>query len=617
MMTVLGEDHCQFAEDKGTGIVHVICFSDFFSNVVIISVLDTDDCRPVGGVALTTAQRVFDEVEDASVLIGNAPFKPFVCSALRLSHLEINAGWAEIRISRRGGEVEAANVRIAAPGVAVPSPTVFSNEALRLTVEHLCAAGLPLARALAFANLMATAAAGATSPTPASTIAGDVATDPAAATIAPHFDADFYRAAYAEATPEGAATSAAALLRQYCEDGWRQGRNPSPFFDTAYYLATNPDVVEAGVNPFWHYIVAGREEGRRGYPPDRHRRAMLRILPTLEEGASPQPPLAITRISRARLTEALALEPSDQGAEGLEGGLRGVVVAIDHGVAAVPTGGGGVLLPNERRRFIDRGYRYIHLRPGAPSSASHRDEPAGSLIEVSVDGERVGLSDYADLADVLAEDLGAQTLHRVFTVHGILGHDVAGVVAVQRALRPVRNCFWVQDFSSLCANPLLLRNDLSFCGAPPPDSLACGVCLYGEARRRHLPLMTRLFKAIDFEVMAPSRSALDLWRGAALLPSVSTAVLAQSHLVEQGMRRLLGDDDALLGLPNAPVRVAFVGNPSFQAGWEVFEELVQTLQGCFSYRFHHFAPPGASGHWRVSPRCPSLRRMAPKRRASQ
>ncbi|MEE3624938.1 hypothetical protein UCD39_13195 [Nitrospirillum sp. BR 11752] len=575
------------------GILRVLCFSDFSSNVVIIFPLHGDDCRPIGSVTLTTAQRVFDQVEDVSVLIGNTPFKPFVCSALRLSHLEIDAGWAEIRISHPGGEVEVANVQIAAPGVAVPSPTAFSNEALRLTVDHLRVSGLPLAHALAFANLMAVSAAAGAFPDRAPAVAGDAPADPVAAAIAPHFDADFYRVAYPEALSDGAATSAAALLRQYCEAGWRQGRNPSSSFDTAYYLATNPDIVEAGVNPFWHYIVAGKREGRRGYPLDRRRRAMLRILSTLEkrDAAPAHPPLAVTVMSRARLTEALALGRSVQGAEAAEGNLRGVVVAIDHGVAAVPMGGASVQVPNEQRRFSALGYRYIHLRPRVSSSVIQGDETAGNFIEVSVDGERMGLSDYADLADILAERLGVHTLHRIFVVHGILGHDVVGVIAVQRALQPARNCFWLWDFSSLCANPLLLRNDLSFCGAPPPDTPACGVCLYGKARRRHLPLMTQLFKAIDFEVVAPSRSALDLWWRTATLPFGSSVVLAQSHVIEQGGRRLLGGDDALPGLPDAPVRVAFVGSPSFPDGWEVFEELVQTLQDCFSYRFYHFAPP--------------------------
>jgi hypothetical protein len=41
-----------------------------------------------------------------------------------------------------------------------------------------------------------------------------------------------------------------------------EGFNPRPDFDTLYYLASNPDVAKAGINPFIHYLLHGREEGR-------------------------------------------------------------------------------------------------------------------------------------------------------------------------------------------------------------------------------------------------------------------------------------------------------------------------------------------------------------------
>ena len=44
--------------------------------------------------------------------------------------------------------------------------------------------------------------------------------------------------------------------------GWREGRNPNAFFDTNYYLASNPDVAASGVNPLVHYDLHGWKEGR-------------------------------------------------------------------------------------------------------------------------------------------------------------------------------------------------------------------------------------------------------------------------------------------------------------------------------------------------------------------
>ena len=48
----------------------------------------------------------------------------------------------------------------------------------------------------------------------------------------------------------------------YLNHGVREGRNPSPLFDSGWYLAQNPDVRGAGINPLVHYLKHGAAEGR-------------------------------------------------------------------------------------------------------------------------------------------------------------------------------------------------------------------------------------------------------------------------------------------------------------------------------------------------------------------
>jgi capsular polysaccharide biosynthesis protein len=45
--------------------------------------------------------------------------------------------------------------------------------------------------------------------------------------------------------------------------GWREGRNPSPAFDIAAYKGAYPDVAASGYNPLLHYVLRGESEGRR------------------------------------------------------------------------------------------------------------------------------------------------------------------------------------------------------------------------------------------------------------------------------------------------------------------------------------------------------------------
>jgi hypothetical protein len=51
-------------------------------------------------------------------------------------------------------------------------------------------------------------------------------------------------------------------LTHYMSAGAQEGRDPSGAFDTAAYLAANPDVAAAGVNPLLHFLHSGVHEGR-------------------------------------------------------------------------------------------------------------------------------------------------------------------------------------------------------------------------------------------------------------------------------------------------------------------------------------------------------------------
>ena len=51
-------------------------------------------------------------------------------------------------------------------------------------------------------------------------------------------------------------------LEHYLLYGWKEGRDPSPKFGTAFYLRQYPDVLANGMNPLLHYLRHGQSEGR-------------------------------------------------------------------------------------------------------------------------------------------------------------------------------------------------------------------------------------------------------------------------------------------------------------------------------------------------------------------
>ena len=72
------------------------------------------------------------------------------------------------------------------------------------------------------------------------------------------FDEQYYLSTY----PELAVVE--DCFQHYMTIGWKEGRNPSRDFDTSFYLRNEGDIRQAEINPFRHYILHGRREGRRG-----------------------------------------------------------------------------------------------------------------------------------------------------------------------------------------------------------------------------------------------------------------------------------------------------------------------------------------------------------------
>jgi len=72
------------------------------------------------------------------------------------------------------------------------------------------------------------------------------------------FDAEFYAEEYPDVL-----LSRELLLAHFCEIGWKEGRNPNPYFDVVTYLLEHPDVAASPTNPFIHYLLRGKREGRR------------------------------------------------------------------------------------------------------------------------------------------------------------------------------------------------------------------------------------------------------------------------------------------------------------------------------------------------------------------
>ena len=101
--------------------------------------------------------------------------------------------------------------------------------------------------------------------------------------VATHFDANYYLASNEDVRDAGIDP-----LTHFIVWGWREGRNPSYSFDTNHYLKNNPDVAAADVNPLVHYVQFGAKEGRAPLRLlDGWRRQLDASIPLRQRAADP------------------------------------------------------------------------------------------------------------------------------------------------------------------------------------------------------------------------------------------------------------------------------------------------------------------------------------------
>jgi hypothetical protein len=361
----------------------------------------------------------------------------------------------------------------------------------------------------------------------------------------------------------------------YYYTGWRENRNPSRFFSTEYYLSTNADVKRSDANPFWHYLVAGRAEGRLPRRLGGWRRDALAAAKEPHrrtEGYLLKPE---RRLSAAKLAEALTAAFSG----------RGCAISVSHDSYVSVIGGTQIFIADEQQKFNRQHVAYLHLSPIKPL-LTLADHSPDFDVRVTLDGEILGGTKLHHVTRVLRKIRLKSSGSVNFIIHCVFGFSVEDLVALHSSLNPHKSLFWLHDFSSICEGFNLLRNDIAFCGAPEPTSLACRVCIYGENRTRHVSRMRELFERCRFTVVAPSQSTLDIWRDATAYKNDESVVHPHWKFVETNRKRITKEDEK--------VSVGFLGYPSTSKGWPVFLELLDQCQDDERYTFFHLAARNTS-----------------------
>jgi hypothetical protein len=400
-------------------------------------------------------------------------------------------------------------------------------------------------------------------------------------TLRTEFNTDYYLAVYPDVAAAGIEP-----LTHFIERGWREGRNPNSFFSTSEYLAENADVAEAGINPFVHYLTAGRLEGRSPKSSLGFRYDVLLGQASMDQRMAGAPEVpewrAGSRQQLLRVFSALA-----------RSGQRSLYVSVSHDNFTENVGGVQLCLRREADAFERRSVDHIHFFPGRNVLVTNREDQ-DPLTGVLVNGVVAGYFRASTIAEVCRETIGAGAAwaRRSFAIHSLLGHNVASLAAILKSMRIAGGYFWLHDYASVCAGLQLLRNDVEFCDAPPPSSVTCDLCVYGERRRVQMQDHADFFAQFRLTVLAPSQSALDIWRAATPLRADGGArVHEHCRLVARPAIPEPERGDRIAG----PARVAFLGLPAVHKGWPVYRELLMRFAGDPRYAFFHLGMQEESG----------------------
>ena len=122
--------------------------------------------------------------------------------------------------------------------------------------------------------------------------------------------AGFDRAYYLAHNPD-IAQAGIDPLQHYEQFGWREGRDPNAVFHVAYYLNQNPDIVAGGIEPLQHYEQHGWLEGR---DPSANFSAAKYLAANPDVAASGMEPLAhYLLVGEAQGRETFAATPHGTG----------------------------------------------------------------------------------------------------------------------------------------------------------------------------------------------------------------------------------------------------------------------------------------------------------------
>lgn len=395
--------------------------------------------------------------------------------------------------------------------------------------------------------------------------------------LRPHFHSEYYRKKYNDAHNIDDA------LSHFCETGWKELRDPSPYFNTSYYLQSYSDVRSANVNPFIHYLTQGIKEGRKPHYDDWVNIKLLQQIKTID----------VLSFEYSKITPDLKVQSKEHLFLSLYKNLQEysgkLVLSISNDNYLKHTGGIQKFVRSESRWAKDSGITYLNICPTRPALALTVNSVSKTfLVNCTAGNEFIGTFTLSEVYETL-DDLVAKipTLNSTAIIHSVMGWNLDLLVQLIRN-RMHKTYFYVHDYYSLCPEYRLLRNGIEPCDAPNVKGGICRICVHKSARENYINHFSSLFNSINPHLIFPSETAKSAFVNSGLYKNLTASILPH---IDVKIARDSGKHVAeKIVNPNNSnkIRIAYCGSPIGHKGFYHYEKIMDIVRDNNLLEFYHF-----------------------------
>lgn len=274
-------------------------------------------------------------------------------------------------------------------------------------------------------------------------------------------------------------------------------------------------------------------------------------------------------------------------------GKSHVSVAFSHDDYLTVPGGIQKCLAIEEQVVQDKNGDYLHIYPKISRSWIVEDNYASNLaIVLNLNGKYLGITNVEQLINAFKL---IHCQHTDAIIHSPLGHNLKGIYQIIMALSTHPNWFlWLHDYTTLCPNFHLLRNHVTFCGAPDFSSMQCQICNARLDRVAQNRNFAEFFNKTTPTILSPSEFTKDFWLKKVNFKYKNIRVI-EHYKFGQPIEVLPRRD-------NKTLKIAYIGTPAYHKGWNDFIDLMEHLQKHSTlftfYVFASYAPRTELYKWK-------------------